>query len=111
MIEKTLISYLSAKLKPIKVYAEVPEKAPATFIVIEQTGRGQKDTINRTVLAIQSYAPSLLKAAELSERVIGAMVEMPLSENIGKVELVSEHNFTDIRTKQYRYQAVVAISY
>lgn len=111
MIEKTLISYLSARFKPIKVYAEVPENAPATFIVIEQTGRGQKDTINRTVLAIQSYAPSLLKAAELSERVIGAMVEMPLSENVGKVELVSEHNFTDTRTKQYRYQAVVAISY
>ena len=111
MIETTLIRYLSERLAPIKAHAEVPEDAPDTFIVIEQTGRGQKDTINRTVLAIQSYAPSLLKAAELSERVIGAMVEMPLSEDIGKVELVSEHNFTDTRTKQYRYQAVVAISY
>lgn len=111
MIETTLIRYLSEMLEPIEAYAEVPEDAPDTFIVIEQTGRGQQNTINRTVLAIQSYAPSLVEAAELSERVIGAMLEMPLSENVGKVELVSEHNFTDTRTKQYRYQAVVAISY
>ena len=110
-IEETVLGYLTEKLLPIKVHTEVPETPPESFITIEKTGRTQKHTLNREILAIRSYGPSLLKAAELSERVIENMLNITELINISKVELISEHNNTDIRKKQYRYQAVVAITH
>lgn len=111
IIEEILIRYLAEKLNPIEVSGLVPENPPENFVTVEKTGRTQKNTINRTVLAVQSYAPSLSKAAALSEQVIGAVIKMPLYENVGRVELINEHNFTDTRKKQFRYQAIFAINY
>lgn len=110
-IEKTVLDYLAEKLSPIKVHTEIPENPPETFITIEKTGRTQKHTINREVLAIKSYGPSLLKAAELSQEVIEKILNITELFNISKVELISEHNNTDTRKKQHRYQAVVAITH
>ena len=85
MIEATIISYLIDKTSAAKaVYAERPKNPPAKYIVIEKTGGGRVDRVDRATIAIQS---------------------------IGACRLNSDYNFTDQTTKEYRYQAVFDITH
>ena len=97
MIETTVLDYLRDRLG-VPVTMEVPEGASGTFVVLERTGAERHDHIRRMSLAVQSYAPTLLQAAQLDDAVIE-----------GKLE--RDYNFTDTETKKYRYQAVFAVTY
>lgn len=110
MIEKTILDYLSGKLD-MKVYMEIPEKKPGSFVVIEKTGSSRINHIETATLAVQSYGPTLVEAAKLNERVKQAMddaIELP---SIGSVRFSTDYNFTDTTLKHYRYQAVYDIIY
>lgn len=105
MIEKIVLDYLEKELQ-VPVYMEEPEKKPESFVVIEKTGSGKKNGIFSATLAIQSYAASMLKAAELNEKVKGKMDEIIKLDDVSSGKLNSDYNYTDTRTKKYRYQAV-----
>lgn len=110
MIEKNILDYLSGKLD-MKVYMEIPEKKPSSFVVIEKTGSSRINHIESATLAVQSYGPTLVEAAKLNERVKQAMddaIELP---SIGSVRFSTDYNFTDTTLKHYRYQAVYDITY
>ena len=62
-------------------------------------------------IALQSLADSLYNAAVLNEQVKEAAADMIELDKICRVSLNSDYNFTDIQTKQYRYQAVYDITY
>lgn len=109
LIEQTVRQYLQEKLDPISVVLEIPETPPKKYVLIEKTGRGQKDHINKTTIAIKSHAQTLYDAAALSEAVVNAMLDIQMLDVIGGVEFINEHNFTDTRTKTYRYQAIFTI--
>ena len=79
--------------------------------MIEKTGGSRENFINSATIAIQSYAESLYKAAQLNDIVKDAMDHMAESTNIFKSSLNSDYNFTDTSTKKYRYQAVYDIYY
>ena len=102
MIETTVLDYLRDRLG-VPVTMEVPEGASGTFVVLERTGAERHDHIRRMSLAVQSYAPTLLQAAQLDDAVIEAMLALPTLER--------DYNFTDTETKKYRYQAVFAVTY
>ena len=72
MIEATILEYLSGALD-VPCYMERPPGAPGTFAVLEKTGESRENYINTAILAVQSYAPTLLAAAELNEQVKTAM--------------------------------------
>ena len=110
MIETTVLDYLSSAL-PEPCSLEVPERPPARFVLLEKTGSSRKNFINTATFAVQSYAPSLVEAAELNERVKAAMDDLILLPDIFSAKLDSDYNFTDTATKQYRYQAVYNITY
>lgn len=110
MIEKTLLKYLKENLD-VDVYAEEPLKKPSKYVLFERTAQTNQYTIKTTTFAIQSYAPSLLEAAELNEKVENAMLNMNKLDVINKVQLNSSYNFTDVETKRYRYQAVFHITH
>lgn len=112
MIEKTVIKYLSEKMKPVPVLMEYPEQMDSTpYVVMEKTGSGEYNCIKSATIALQSVEESLQKAAELNETVKAAMDELAELRGIGAVSLNSDYNFTDSTTKQYRYQAIYNISY
>lgn len=112
IVEATIIEYLTGALgKP--VYAEVPPKPPAEFVLVEKTGGARSNYIWSATLAIQSWhaqnqnGGGLYDAAVLSDQVKAAMFAAPAElSSIGGVRLNSEYNWTDPESKYYRYQAV-----
>ena len=110
MIEKTVLAYLSETLA-VPVYMEIPADPPQTFVVLEKTGSSRTNRVTSATFAAQSYAPSMLQAAELNELVKTAFDGMIALPEIGGVSLNSDYNFTDSRTKKYRYQCVYVVTY
>lgn len=114
MIEETLKTYLQGKLvsPAVAVYFEVPDSPPASFVVLEKTGGGQENYIYSATFAVQCYAETLYKAAQLNERVKGYMLSVAdETANVSACSLNSDYNFTDDRTKRYRYQAVYDLTH
>lgn len=110
MIEIIIKNYLAEKLS-VPVALEVPADPPKSFILLEKTGSSREERIDRAVLAIQSYAPSMYEAARLNERVKAAMDSAAELDAVSASRLNSDYNFTDTTTKRYRYQAVYDLVY
>ena len=108
MIEKTVLDYLNEKME-VPVYMERPEQPESEYVLVEKTSGRRSNHIGSATIALQSYAGSLLLAAELNEEVIAAMEEIVSLDEIIGVSLNSTYNFTDTSRKQYRYQAVYDI--
>lgn len=106
MIETVILDYLTAALAPSPVFPETPEDVPGTYVLIQKTGSARADHITRSTFALQSIAPTLLEAAELNERVKAAADAMGPGDGVFAAKLSSDYEFTNLRTKQYRYQAV-----
>lgn len=109
MIAMTLLDFLDEDLD-IGVYLEQPSDE-TDYILIDQTGSSQTNHITTTTLAIQSYAPSLYEAMVLNDRVKGAMERFAQLNEVARVELETDYNFTNTTTKQYRWQAVYLITH
>lgn len=110
MIEEILIRYLGETLG-IPVFATEPENPPESYLKIEKTGSGVRNWIRTATVAVQSYGPSMLAAAELNERVVQAMLQSSSQDEISRCELNSDYNFTDPKTRRFRYQAVFDLTY
>lgn len=110
IIEQVLIEYLEDALK-VDVYAMRPDEATDTYVVIDKTGGQRTKGVNTSMVAIQSYAPTMLKTIELDEAVKTAMEDIVALPVIGGVRLLSDQNFTDLQRKVPRYQAVYQITH
>ena len=113
MLESVLIKYLiAADIVGSNVFAEVPKAKPNKYIVIQKTGSGRSDGINRATVAIQSYSTtSLLDAATINEAVKESLYVMAETTDIYRASLNSDYNYTSTNTKEYRYQAVFDFYY
>ena len=111
MIEVTILNYLNQNLENIAAYMERPENPPKSYVLIEKTGGGEENHIHHSTIAVKSIAESMYKAALLNEEVKDLMSSAISLDDIAKVELNSDYNFTDTSTKQYRYQAVFDITH
>lgn len=110
LIEKVILDYLNERLS-VDAFMERPEAPPDKYVLIEKTGSSRRNLINNSTLAIQSYAERMVEAAKLNEEVKEAMFEAVILNEIGRISLNSDYNFTDISAKQYRYQAVFDITH
>ena len=108
MIELTVLNYLTEELD-VPVYMETPEDIPESYVLVQKTGSGRDNRVDRATFALQSIAPSLYEAAVLNESVKAAMDTM--DEGIFGADLNSDYEYTNQQTKQYRYQAVYDIYY
>lgn len=109
MIVKKLLDFLDAKLA-VKVGVEAPTDL-SDYVLIDQTGSRRQNHIITTTLALQSYGASLFEAMTLNEAVKTAMEEFEAENDIIKVELDTDYNFTNTATKQHRWQAVYSITH
>lgn len=110
MIESVIIAYLNNNLD-VPAYAQRPANVNGAFVVVEKTGSSTGRKITTSTIAIQSNADRLLDAAELNEEVKEAMLNIITEDTIGGVQLVSDYNFTNTASKQYRYQAVFNVTH
>lgn len=110
MIEKIILNYLNDQLN-VPVYMERPEKDTGEYVVIEKTGSGRMNHINRATFALQSFGNSLVRAAEINEDAKAAMDALIVLPEVSRSQLNSDYNYTDTQKKRYRYQAVYDITH
>ena len=112
MIETLVKEFLESKLS-VPVLTEVPKNPASSYVIIEKTGGTQQEYINSAILTIQSYGPSLYDAAMLNDGVKAWMLDgmegLITLDDITKVNLNSDYNYTDTSMKRYRYQALYEI--
>lgn len=115
MIETVILNYLNEQLD-VPVLMELPEvpsedypSFPDRLVTIERIGSSKTNHVSTVSLAFQSYADSLYNAAVLDKQVREAMDDIVELNEIGGIRLTSNYNFTDERTKRYRYQCVYDI--
>lgn len=119
MIEATVLEYLNNNLDGVPVLMEVPEvpseaydTMPERFVIIEKTGESITNRVRTASIALQSYSlNSMYEAASLDETVRACMDDMAVNTDVSSCRMASNYNFTDTRTKRYRYQCVYTISY
>ena len=116
-IEEYLIEKLGIMLDPIPVYAEVPESNPnpsnnhEEFYVLQKIGSSRTNHILVSNIAIQSYAGCRLRTIQMNEILKEAVENLLQFNEISRVELNSDYDFTDTTKKQPRYQAVFVITH
>jgi hypothetical protein len=110
MIEIVLLNYLKEVLS-VDVFMEIPPDTPETYVRIEKTGSSEEEYIETATFALQSYADSMYEAALLNREVIDKMRKIITLDEVFKVKLNSDYNFTDPSTKKYRYQCIFDITY
>ena len=115
MIEEIVLSFLREKLggldPPLDAFMEKEQDPPGEYVLIEKTGSRRENEILFATFAVQSYAGSMHRAAEINRLVISWMDELPDERNVFACYLNSDYNFTDVTTREYRYQAVFEIVY
>ena len=109
MIEATMRTFLQEQLN-VPVYLEHEKSMPKEYIMIEKTGGSSRNFISSSTLAIQSISSTMAKASKLNEKV-KALLLLNVPKSVSSCKLNSDYNFTDIETKQYRYQAVYDITH
>lgn len=108
VIEEVVIGYLNQHLS-VPAFAEKPDKEPSKYVLVEKTGGSETDYIESAMIAIQSYADSLISAAKLNKEVKTKMKDIVNLDEIVSAKLVRDYNFTDTTKKKYRYQAVFSL--
>lgn len=109
MIETLLIDYLSEHLE-VFVGMEAPEQT-TDYVLIDKTGSSRNNHIITSSFAIQSYGATLYDAMLLNNEVTEVMEGLIELNQITRVELETDYNFTNTATKQYRWQAVYDITH
>lgn len=111
MIAKDLLDFLNNdETLATPAYMEVPKELTG-FILLDQTGSDETNHITTTTIAVQSYGATLWDAMVLNEKVKAAMKRFVRLDNVTRVELETDYNFTNTTTKQYRWQAVYNITH
>ena len=111
MIEKVLFDYLNSAGLSATVYMEQPKEKPEAFFVLEKTGGGCTNHIYESIFIIQSNAPTLAMAAHMNEDIKAVLFNAITLDEISRVELNGDYNYSDPTTKQYRYQGVYVITH
>lgn len=108
MIELIVLRYLESVLN-IPILTEANNKEQEEFITIEKLGGGMENHLYFSTISIQSYSDTKYHAAMLSKKVIEAMGGLVKLDDISKVRLVNDYDFTDTEMKRFRYQAIFEI--
>lgn len=110
MIEIVIKQFLDDHLS-VPAFLERPDKLPKKYVLFEKTGSGENNYLSSSTYAFQSYGPSMYEAALLNEELKEAVKSMIVLDEMSKIKLNSDYNFTDTTTKEYRYQAVFDINH
>ena len=95
----------------IKAVLEVPEERPDEFISVEMTGGTGDRFIRRASLAVQSWAQTRQRAAEISRLVEAAVSGIADAEqNVFRAVATGSYRWPDPDSGQARYQTNVELT-
>lgn len=116
MIEETIYNYLKDNASVTWQTMRDPttgankDIAETKYGLFEKTSSRESDHVLYSTFAFQSYAPTLLEAAQISAELRRLMKDLPKhTSEVSKAQLNSEYNFTNTADKQPRYQAVFSL--
>lgn len=111
MIEDRIKKHFEKHLS-VPCFFSTPEKPLNEYVLIERTGGHVENFLKHATFAFQSISGvSPLRAVQISEEVVAAADLMTTVENIFSVIENGTYNYTNTKTKQYRYQSVFDITY
>lgn len=95
----------------IRAVLEVPEERPDEFISVEMTGGTREQMcIQHASLAVQSWAQTRQRAAEISRLVEQAMPGLAEEQNIFRAVANGTYRWPDPDSGQARYQTNVELT-
>ena len=94
----------------IKAVLEVPEERPDEFISVEMTGGTGDRFIRQASLAVQSWAQTRQRAAEISRLVEQATPGLAEEQNIFRAVANGTYRWPDPDSGQARYQTNVELT-
>ena len=110
-IELIVLNYL-ADAQDVPVYAEEPASPGDKYIIVEKVGSSQSNRLDSALIAVQSYASSMVDTLELNRAVKLLMQRSPeVLQEITRCKCTGDYNHPDLSTNRYRYQAVFDITY
>lgn len=110
MIEAVVRNYLESA--GFQAYMETPVRPEEEYLLIEKTGSGRQNQIETATIAVQCISKkSLFRSAQMCEQMIEVMNDFSRLDEIFSCKLVSDYNYTNTATKEYRYQAIFTLSY
>lgn len=110
MIEIAVKDFMAEKLG-VPIYFEFPSKPPDTFVVLKVSGNGRENLLDAATLVADSYAPSMLEAAKLNDRVKTALDALTDLDEVSSSRRAGDYPVFDTQNKKYRYQAVQNITH
>lgn len=109
-IEQAVYEYLSENLD-VPVNFQVPSGPPDLYVLLEKTGSSRDHGLWTVDLAVQTCGKNLLEVIEENEVIKEVLPGIIDLEDVFRCECQTDYNFTNTKTKEYRYQAVFEIVY
>lgn len=110
MIETLVYEFLKKNLS-VDIFTDHQKQMPQRYVIFEKTGSSKRNFLLSSSIAFQSYAESKFEAAKLNEEVKEVVESLIKLDEVSKVKLNSDYDFTDTQTKKYRYQALFDINH
>lgn len=100
-----------ADLLDVPVGLQEPQPPAQRYVVLQKTGSRCVNYLHSASFAVQSCAPTKAGAAELNEQAKAALLRLLELDNISKVDIETDYDFTDPARKVARWQALVRLTY
>lgn len=110
MIELTVKEFVEQRLL-VPLFMEFPEDPPDSFVVLKKGGSSRENLIDSAMFVADSYAPSLLAAAQLNEQVKVILDDLTQLDDVSSSRRGGDYPAFDTKNKRYRYQAVQNITH
>ena len=94
----------------IKVLLDVPADRPEEFATVELTGGSGDRFMRRAVLAVQSWAATRRRAAEMAMAVEAAVPSLMDEQNVFRAVANGSYRWPDPDSGQPRYQTTVELT-
>lgn len=110
MIEIAVREHL-AEMLDVPVFMEFPSEYHTRFVVLRKADSKRENLVDTSMFVTDSYAESLLEAAQLNERVKSALDSLIELNKVSCSARGGDYPFFDTKNKRYRYQAVQNITH
>lgn len=108
----TVSDYINSAGIGVESYLSVPEKRPAEFLVVEQTGGARPDRVRSLPsVDVDCWAQTRARASELSDEVAALALAMADElPNVFRATITTQYNNPDPDSGQPRYTVGIDIT-
>lgn len=106
LVEAEIMRYLADY--GFSAYVEVPPERPPEFVTVQRVGGGVAEyPLEAPIVAVQCWAPSLARAAEMADELVVLMLSLPDEFAwVADCEMNSRYPYPDQERRAERYQTV-----